>query len=100
MYDSTFMILIFGLTLSPIPFGGSVGSVDLEIPAIFESPMYLNEPSTWISAAGAAGKGPSFTSTSLGYAYGEIEFSGNEVKGFDIGLDMMLGISICRTGCS
>jgi hypothetical protein len=99
---STFIIMMFGFTYGATDLSGTIGGVELEIPSLFESPKYLNGPVSWLSATAAIGKwGITWTTTSIGYAYGELSIKGDrDVIGLDVGIDAMMGLSICIKGCS
>lgn len=99
-YHSKFIVVMFGFTysLSGSNKAGTIGSVELEVPALFKTPSALNGPASWISATLCAGKGKSATTFSLGYAHGKAGW--DTVYGYDIGFDMMYGISMCYSGCN
>ncbi|MDA3895089.1 MAG: PASTA domain-containing protein [Desulfobacteraceae bacterium] len=98
-YHSKFAIIMAGLSISePTRTGGSIGSIELKIPAIFEGPNYLWGPVSFISLTAAfTDKGKSLTTVSVGYAYGTLGI--DSVEGWDFGFDMMFGASMCVSGC-
>ena len=95
-YHAACNVVMFGLSFSIGKVSGSIGKVELEIPALFEGPEYLSGAISWLSGTTAAIKGKSWTSVTFGKAIGKFVFEGGEVHGWDVGVDAMYGWSYCR----
>jgi RHS repeat-associated protein len=85
--------LSYGIRYLP-PAAYTWGDVELEIPALFDSPGYLQGPASWISATAVIDKGRSYTMMTLGYALGDLSIYPEPIEGYDIAIDFMFGASI------
>ena len=99
IYTGHYLIFMAGYTAGfPYPpFGLTAGEAVLEIPNFFIGPGYLQGPCSWLSLTAALPhKGLSWTSWNMGWAYGKMGFRPDlSVRGYDVGADLMGGISVC-----
>ncbi len=97
IYKGEYLIVMAGVTYGFGP-GVTTGDAELEIPAMFEGHKYLQGHSSWLSLTGSllVIPGVSWTTWNMGMAYGEVGFMPDtSVKGWDVGADIMGGISVC-----
>lgn len=93
--EATYLLFLFGLTYGPLPAAISSTNITINSPALLgPTPWVLQGPVTYLSASLSPIAGGGYAAIAMGMGTGKLSLKPDFIKGIDVGIDYMGGVSL------